>query len=88
MKSYGIYEVIESDEELLKLYRNDATFKKSIDCGYHEEWSNEKIMLFALKMGYADKEATQSAFTEYMKSDCRPFMVGDKMYGIKKEPFK
>jgi len=83
MKSYGIYEVIENDNELLKLYRNDETFHKSINCGFREQWSNEKILIFALKMGYASKKAGEIAFSEYMAKDCRPFIVGDNKYTIK-----
>ena len=83
MKTYGIYEVIENDSELLKLYQNDETFHKSIDCGFREQWSNEKTLIFALKMGYASKEAGEIAFTKYMETDCRPFIVDSKKYTIK-----
>lgn len=82
MKSYGIYESIENDEELLKLYLNDSTFHKSIYYGYHQEWSNEKILIFALKKGYEAKEIIQNEYIEYIKTDCRPIIIGDKKYSF------
>jgi DNA-directed RNA polymerase subunit M/transcription elongation factor TFIIS len=72
MKSYGIYKVIENDEELLNLYKNDAIFKKSIDCGYHQEWSNEKTLMFTLKKGYEAKNIQEKEHLDYILHDSRP----------------
>jgi len=75
MKSYDIYDVIDRDSELFKLYQTDAIFKNSIDIGIEEDWSNEKILLFALKSGYKAKRNIDDNYIKNMLHDRRPIKL-------------
>lgn len=78
----NIYEFIKSDEELTKLYYDDSIFRKSIEHGDMEQWSNEQILIFALKNGYKYKNELYKDFTKYIASDCRPIIIDNKKYSI------
>jgi len=71
----GIFNVLNDDKELMDLYQNDAVFKKSIDAGYYSEMSADKILIFALKNGYEEKQKIYNDFVEYKRYESNTIII-------------
>lgn len=71
----GIYNLLNDDKELMDLYNTDATFKKSIQAGYQSEMSSDKILIFALKNGYKEKQDIFNKYVEYKTYESKSMTI-------------
>jgi len=62
-----ISEIIENDNELLKLYQNDPIFHNTVEQAKSLNISTEDTLIAAIKIGYSVKDEIYDRFLKYMQ---------------------